>query len=91
MHIVFDSTLEGWADVLSVSVADGSVVNLTNDPRENEFAAWSPNGAKIAFVAGRDGNNEIYVMDADGNNQNRLTNHEASESGPAWCPISSER
>ena len=32
-HIVFDSTLEGWADILSVSVADQSVANLTNDPR----------------------------------------------------------
>ena len=84
-HIVFDSTLEGWADILSVSVADGSVANLTKDPRSNEFAAWSPDGSKIAFVADRDGNNEIYVMDADGENQTRLTHNEAQDSGPAWC------
>lgn len=83
--IVFDSTLEGWADILSVSLADQNVTNLSRDPRSNEFAAWSPDGAKIAFVADRDGNNEIYVMDADGGNQIRLTSHEAAESGPAWC------
>jgi len=83
--IVFDSTLEGWADILSVDTTDGSVTNLTQDPHENEFAAWSPDGSRIAFVAGRDGNNEIYVMDADGANPTRLTNHAANDTGPAWC------
>ena len=85
--IIFDSTVQGWADILSVSLVDGSVTNLTNDPLANEFAAWAPDGSKIAFVADRDGNNEIYVMDADGGNQTRLTNHEASDSGPAWCSL----
>ena len=28
--------------------------------------AWSPNGAKIAFALTRDGNAEIYAMNADG-------------------------
>jgi TolB protein len=83
--IVFDSTLEGWADVMAVNVDDGSIANLTQDPRENEFAAWSPDGQQIAFVAGRDGNNEIYVMNADGTNPTRLTNHAAADSAPAWC------
>jgi len=83
--IVFDSTLEGWADVMAVNVDDRSVANLTQDPRENEFAAWSPDGEKIAFVAGRDGNNEIYVMNADGTNPTRLTNDAGADSAPAWC------
>ena len=30
---------------------------------------------QIAFVSERDGNREIYVMDADGKNQRRLTEH----------------
>ena len=30
--------------------------------------------AQIAFTSERDGNREIYVMDADGRNQRRLTN-----------------
>ena len=29
--------------------------------------------ARIAFMSNRDGNFEIYVMDADGGNQQRLT------------------
>ena len=34
----------------------------------------------------RDGNNEIYVMDVDGRNVRRLTNHEASDSADSWSP-----
>ena len=38
--------------------------------------------AQIAFTSGRDGNDEIYVMDADGKNQRRLTNHPAIDFQP---------
>ena len=42
--------------------------------------------AQIAFVSTRDGNSEIYVMDADGNNQIRLTNHPERDYQPSWSP-----
>ena len=41
---------------------------------------------KIAFVSNRDGNDEIYVMDADGSNQTRLTFNDGSDSSPMWSP-----
>jgi Tol biopolymer transport system component len=43
-------------------------------------------GSKIAFSSDRDGNSEIYVMNADGSSQQNLTNHPASDSGAAWSP-----
>jgi Tol biopolymer transport system component len=43
-------------------------------------------GGKIAFMSLRDGNPEIYMMDADGNSLTRLTNHPAQDSYPAWSP-----
>jgi len=46
-------------------------------------AAPAPPG-KIAFVSDRDGNDEIYVMDADGSNQQRLTNNSHSDGLAAW-------
>ncbi len=39
-----------------------------------------------AFVSGRDGNDEIYVMNADGSNPVNLTNHPASDTVPSWSP-----
>ncbi|GIT17972.1 MAG: hypothetical protein CM1200mP39_07780 [Dehalococcoidia bacterium] len=39
---------------------------------------------KIVFTSSRDGNKEIYVMDADGSNQTRLTNDSAVDENPSW-------
>ena len=42
--------------------------------------------AQIAFVSDRDGNKEIYVMDADGKNQQRLSNNDFPDTDPSWSP-----
>jgi Tol biopolymer transport system component len=48
--------------------------------------AWSPDGSRIAVVSDRDGHQEIYVMNADGTAQARLTAHAARDADPAWSP-----
>jgi Tol biopolymer transport system component len=45
---------------------------------------WSPDGTKIAFMSARDGNPEIYVMNADGSAQTRLTNFPGIDARPSW-------
>ena len=52
----------------------------------NMMPVFSPDGSRIAFVTNRDGNTEIYVMNRDGSNVRRLTNHAAYESTPTWSP-----
>ena len=42
--------------------------------------------SQIVFNSTRDGNSEIYVMDSDGGNQNRLTENQADDGKPAWSP-----
>ena len=49
-----------------------------------ETPAWSPDGRKLAFVSRRDGNSEIYVMNADGSEQENLSRQPASDSHPSW-------
>ena len=48
--------------------------------------------ARIAFVSTyRDGSNtEIYVMNANGTGQTRLTDNPASDRVPAWSPDGSK-
>ena len=52
------------------------------------FDASGPAAAqgRIAFSSFRDGNTEIYVVNADGSGQTNLTNHGADDRGPAWSP-----
>jgi hypothetical protein len=47
---------------------------------------WSPDATKIVFRRPVAGNYEIYVMDADGTNQVRLTNNSVYDAHPAWSP-----
>ena len=42
--------------------------------------------AQIAFSSERDGNREIYVMDADGNDQQGLTDNDFYDTHPSWSP-----
>jgi Tol biopolymer transport system component len=41
---------------------------------------------RIVFVSDRDGNHEIYVMNADGSEQRNLTMNSASDEHPCWSP-----
>ena len=55
------------ADIYVMDINGGRQRNLTKHAIADEVhPAWSPDGRKIAFVSGRDGNSNIYVMDADG-------------------------
>ncbi len=47
---------------------------------------WGPDGKKIAFRSYRDGNFEIYVMNADGSEQKNLTNNPGDDEGHSWSP-----
>jgi Tol biopolymer transport system component len=40
----------------------------------------------IVFESTRDGNSEIYVMNADGSNPHNLTNNPADDFSPVWSP-----
>jgi hypothetical protein len=65
----------------------GQPVRLTDAPGDDRAAAYSPDGTKLVFDATRDGNTEVYVMDADGQNPRRLTNDPGNgDWGASWSP-----
>ena len=55
---------------------------LTTHSAADRFPSISADGATIAFRSERDGNSEIYVMDADGSHLRRLTTHSAFDGYP---------
>ena len=42
--------------------------------------------AEIVFTSTRDGNKEIYIMNADGSKEINLTRHRADDFDPTWSP-----
>jgi hypothetical protein len=63
--------------VLAVGALPGSAV-----PRSLQSAA----GGRITFLSERDGNREIYSMNADGSAQTNLSQSLADEKAHAWSP-----
>jgi TolB protein len=75
------------ADLWLVSV-DGATgpQPITEAPGDDRSGSWSPAGDRVAFDATRDGDTEIYVVNADGSNPVRLTTNPAEDWSPAWSP-----
>ena len=93
-RIAFTSYRDGNAEIYVIDADGGNPQNLTNSPDDDFFPAWSPDGKRIVFSSERDGHfigngeitSEIYVMDTDGENQQRLTENRKNDESPAWSP-----
>jgi TolB protein len=72
-------------DLDSNDTTGASDTRLTEPGARNDYPDPSPDGDLIVFTSLRDGNAEMYVMNADGSGQRRLTNTpDARENVPDW-------
>jgi Tol biopolymer transport system component/CubicO group peptidase (beta-lactamase class C family) len=96
-QILFSSTRDGYAEIYVMSVvadtlrsegADGGDLQRLTHSEEvwDDIPRWSPDGAHIAFVSARNGNRDIYTMDSDGSDPQRLTSDPAEDMCPDWSP-----
>jgi len=57
---------------------------------DNTSPSYSPDGTQIAFISGRSGSPQVYIMDADGSNVQLLTPYKAGvrsyRASPDWSP-----
>jgi len=85
--ILFVSNRSGSNQLWTMNVDGGDQRQLTFDATTKwQVPDWSPDGRHIAYQA----DNDIWVADADGTNQVRLTATTAVELGTAWAPDGSK-
>jgi len=78
---------DGRNHIFTIDLATGRVSQLTSGRNHHDqHPKWSPDGRRLSFVSSRAGNFDLYVMNADGTNVTRLTDHPANDFDPIWAP-----
>ncbi len=81
-EVLIASNRDGNAEIYLVELDDKGQVtkrapqNLSNDPGDDSYPTWSPDGKRIAFTSTRSGQAEIHVVDAGGKNVRQMTKHQ---------------
>jgi TolB protein len=81
------SNPNGRVKIYTIDLANGRVTTITPSGDWNdEQPRWSPDGQRIAFKSDRAGSYNLYVMNADGGNVVRITDHAGNDHDPSWVP-----
>ncbi len=74
------------SDIYSINISTGDLKKIISGGT-NTFPVLSPDGKKLAFrkMIGEK-NSEIFIADADGSNQQNISNHPAFDGWPCWSP-----
>jgi Tol biopolymer transport system component len=84
-QIVYRSGRDGKTGIW-ISNRDDTGHTLISDNGSDSFPAWSPNGRTIAFSRDEGGNVDIYTMNVDGSNVQRLTDAPGPDTLPVYTP-----
>lgn len=97
-RVAFVGLKDGMSDIYTVNLSDSSLQRLTHDLYDDTKPAWSWDGRRIAFSSDRHsgkegpsyGRYDIFVMNADGSQMERITESKASDQSPSWSPDNSK-
>lgn len=83
--IAFDMVGEIW--LLPMEGGDARPLTKASGMALNFHPTFSPDGSKIAFISDRDGQDNVWVMDADGANPRQVSKQKHSRMFlPVWTP-----
>ena len=90
--LALESDSGGDWDIYLLDVGTNRLFNLTRLSGDDHAPAWSPDGARLAFNADRDGDGraELYIVDADGRNLQALEVRDGHNWRPVWSPDGGE-
>ncbi|PKL56976.1 MAG: peptidase S9 [Methanomicrobiales archaeon HGW-Methanomicrobiales-6] len=79
------SAIRTEADIWIMDADGGNKKQLTTGG-DARLPLWQPQGDRIAYLADRSGNREIWTMQSNGTGKTQVTFSEGSVSGYSWSP-----
>ena len=91
---LFHDSAAGWQQGVATYVVNADDAGITQLTDHGSPLSWSPDGAQIAIESGRDAivggphdiGTDIWVVNADGSGQRRLTNQPGRDYSAVWSP-----
>ncbi len=74
------------ANIFTMDLRSKQMRQITKVPAINTAPSYSPDGSRITFESDRGGTQQVYVMNSDGSNQNRISFGKGRYSTPVWSP-----
>lgn len=80
-------TLTPYMNIYEANIDGTSLKALTSGPAYHAECSYSPDGKQIVYASNEDGNMNLYVMNSDGTNSQRITyDSSCYNGGPFFSP-----
>ena len=80
--VAFTDEAGGARQLFVMPLRGGAPLQVTASELDISDPQWSPDGRRLAFIRDR----AIWVVDADGSRQIRVTEHPGGDIRPRWSP-----
>jgi len=78
-------TNRGVGNIWLVGTSGGDAIQLTQSGKDSA-PSWSPDGKTLAFLSGRDGTSQVYVISMEGGEAKKLTTLSTGADLFKWSP-----
>jgi TolB protein len=86
-HILYAASLNGWENICIADVNGGNMNQVTHYRAAEVSPQVNPRtGADVLFISGRSGIEQLWRMNIDGSDVERVTNGEGYVANPSWAP-----
>src|SRR5699024_471044 len=76
----------GRTNIYEMDLKRRTSKQLTSGPAIDTSPSYSPDGSQIVFNSDRGGNQQLYVMNADGSDVHRISFGTGRYATPVWSP-----